>query len=61
LSRRNGDRSTAMWAWCGDADLGGSRGDVLTTRRTFKLEFHRRKRVQESSMSSENEKAHALQ
>ncbi len=25
-----------------DADLGGRRGDMLATRRTFKLEFHRR-------------------
>jgi hypothetical protein len=41
----------AIWARCGDADLGGRRGNVLTTRRTFKLEFHRRKRVQESSMA----------
>jgi hypothetical protein len=29
----------------------GCRGDMLTARRAFKLEFHRRKRVQKSPLS----------
>ncbi len=36
----NGNRSFAIWAGSGDADLCRRRGEVLTARRTFKLELH---------------------
>jgi hypothetical protein len=46
----NSDSGLAIWTLCRYANFRVCRGEVLTTRLTFKLDLHGRKHVQESPM-----------